>query len=342
MLEKIQGAYWGAALGSALAKATQNKARETIREQYGKVIDFFPAASDAPSAGLASNQVGGEFGNVLYLTKHILEEHGKLSAQMAMDALQEWEACTHGCFRFADPTTQHIISGKEAQNRLVHRKLWKGSYFCLSTNGLAIKSFPMGLLSGGDIDKAIANTCRICLPGFRDVYSLQAGCAIAAAVSRAMHPNATMTDIVQSGFYGVKEAEYMANTIGCREYPGPSVEMRMEMAVEIALKHADPEKAMDELADMIGNCCMAAESIPAVFGILAASGGDTMRAILNAVNLGNDTAAAAAMTGAIMGTKNGVHTLDEALRKHLVMPQSFDLDLLASELTTIVERVQCQ
>ena len=172
MLEKIQGAYWGAALGSGLAKATQNKAREVIREQYGKVIDFFPAESDAPGAGLTANQVGGEFGNVLYLTKHILKEKGQISGQLATDALQEWEECTHSCFRFADPTTQHMISGKETQNRLVRRMLWKGSYFCLSTNGLAIKAFPLGLLSGGNVDQAIANICSICVPDFRDIYSL--------------------------------------------------------------------------------------------------------------------------------------------------------------------------
>ena len=147
-----------------------------------------------------------------------------------------------------------------------------------------------------------------------------------------MQPCATVKDIVQAGFYGVREAEQMAKTIGCREYPGPSVEMRMEMAVEIALKHSDPEKSMDELAAVIGNCCMAAESVPAVFGILAASGRDTMSAILNAVNLGNDAAGAAMMTGAILGTKNGVHSLDEALRSKLLIPQPFDLDLLAAKL----------
>ena len=332
MLEKIQGAYWGAALGSTLAKATQNKARETIRQQYGKVTDFFPAAQDAPGAGLAANQTGGEFGNVLYLTKHILKENAPLSEGLAFNALQEWEGCTHSCFRFADPTSQYIISGKETQNRLVRRMLWKGSYFCLSTNGIAIKAFPLGLLSGGNVDQAIANTCSICLPEYRDIYSLQAGCSVAAAVSRAMQPNATMTDIVQAGFYGVKEAEHMARTIGCREYPGPSVEMRMEMAVEIALKHADPEKALDELAAVIGNCCMAAESIPAVFGILAVSGGDTMAAIFNAVNLGNDSAGAAVMTGAIMGAKNGISALDERLRMQLVIPEPFDLDLLSAEM----------
>ena len=105
-----------------------------------------------------------------------------------------------------------------------------------------------------------------------------------------------------------------------------------EMAVEIALKHADPEKALDELAAVIGNCCMAAESIPAVFGILTVSGGDTMAAIFNAVNLGNDSAGAAVMTGAIMGAKNGISALDERLRMQLVIPEPFDLDLLSAEM----------
>lgn len=342
MLGTIRGAYWGAALGSALAKATQNKARDIIKAQYGSVYDFLPVSSDAPSAGLAPNVPGGELGNALYLTKHILAAKGQLSGQVALEALQDWENGTKSCFRFADPTTQYIISGKETQNRLVRRMLWKGSYFCLSTNGLAIKAFPIGLLSGGDTDRAVAGMCSICLPDFRDIYSLQAGCAVAAAVSCAMQPNATMTDIVQAGFYGIKEAEYMAKNIGCREYPGPSVEMRMEMALEIALKYADPEKVMDELAGVIGNCCMAAESIPAMFGILAASGGDTMTAILNAVNLGNDSAAAALMTGAIMGAKNGVSVLDETLRKQLVIPEPFDLDLLSAELKTMGERVRGQ
>ena len=40
-------------------------------------------------------------------------------------------------------------------------KLYKSHYYALSSNGAASKAYPAGLLSKGDIDKAIENTVEL-------------------------------------------------------------------------------------------------------------------------------------------------------------------------------------
>ncbi|MGI6586423.1 MAG: hypothetical protein GX301_09215 [Gracilibacteraceae bacterium] len=338
MLDKIKGAYYGAALGSAIGKATQNKAWDMIRQQYGRVTAFLPVPSDAPASGMLPEQPSGEFENGLYLSRHLIASHGVASEEVALAALKEWEQSTDCYYRFVDPTTQYVINGKDSPNRLVKRSLWKGSYFCLSTNGLAVKSYPIGLLSKGDIDQAIKDTYALCFKQYQDIHTLQAGCAVAATVSCAMRKDVSLYDIIRAGLKGAKASKELAREKGCIVYPGPDVEKRMEMAIEIGMQRKDPQQLIGEISDMIGNCCMAAESIPAVFGILTASKGDVMGSIYNAVSLGNASDAAALMCGAVMGAWKGVSSLDHQLLSRLQLPTGFDLEALSAEMLRTAEK----
>lgn len=335
LTEHIKGAFWGAALGSALAKSVQNQAREVIVNKYGKVTDFLPVPAEAPAAGMVPEAASGEFEGILYLTRHLIAAQGNPSKKVALEALQEWGVNNKRYLRFLDPTTRYIATQEENPNHLVRRHLWKGSYFCLSTNGLAVRSFPIGLLSHGDLERAVSDTAALCWPEAQNVQTLQAACAMAAAVSCAMQENTSLYDIIQAGFFGAKQAKTLAKEIGCIVHPGPDVEKRMEMAIEAALRSDDIETVLDDLSALIGNCLMAAESIPATFGLLAAGQGDPMKIIIAAVNLGNDTTSAAIMAGAVMGTWKTPSELDGNLLERLILPAGFDLDVLANEIREI-------
>lgn len=335
LTEHMKGAFWGAALGSALAKSVQNQAREVIVNKYGKVTDFQPVPAEAPAAGMYPEAVSGEFEGILYLTRHLVAAQGIPSKNVALEALQEWGKNNEQYLRFLDPTTRYIATQEENPNHLVRRHLWKGSYFCLSTNGLAVRSFPIGLLSQGDLERVVFDTAKLCWPEAQNVQTLQAACAIAAAVSCATQENVSLYDIIQSGFFGAKQAKTLAKEIGCIVHPGPDVEKRMEMAIEVALHSSDMDAVLDDMSALIGNCLMAAESIPAVFGLLAAGQGDPMKTILAAVNLGNDATSAAIMTGAVMGAWKTTSELDASLLRRLILPAGFDLDALAIELKEV-------
>jgi ADP-ribosylglycohydrolase len=113
---------------------------------------------------------------------------------------------------------------------------------------------------------------------------------------------------------------------------GPSVARRIELAIQIGEKHASWESAVSELADIIGTGLHASEAVPAVFGILACCGNDPEKAILAAVNIGNDTDTIATMVGSIVGALHGIEALPSNYLPVLNKANKFKLEDLATRV----------
>jgi ADP-ribosylglycohydrolase len=106
----------------------------------------------------------------------------------------------------------------------------------------------------------------------------------------------------------------------------------MEFALELALVSSSPGEALDKIADFIGSGLMAAEAVPAVFGILAASKGDTAEGIYAGVNIGSDTDTVATMVGGILGALNGPRGMPESWLPLLEKANGFDISGMAKEI----------
>ena len=113
---------------------------------------------------------------------------------------------------------------------------------------------------------------------------------------------------------------------------GPSVEKRIQLAVELALRSDSLDAAINEIADYIGSGLMVYEAVPAAFGLAVAAKGNTMDAICAGVNVGYDTDTTATMIGAMMGALNGMNGLSENDLTLIDAVNHFDMRALATRI----------
>ncbi|TEB09239.1 ADP-ribosylglycohydrolase family protein [Pelotomaculum propionicicum] len=337
MFDKIQGSLFGAAIGSAMGSATAFRSMEQIHEKFhGYVTDFFQPPDDTFARGQEAGEVSGDFYHTYILAKHLVAAGGQASKELGEAALITWAEQPRWFEAFADPTTRHVINKLKSSTLPPRHRLYMSHYFALSANGAAVKIFPVGLMRPGQIEKALDDAIAVSMAVYDDAYSISGACAIAAAVCEAMKPGSKLYDVVQAGLYGAREGERRGREIA-RQYPGPSVRKRMEMAIEIGLRSGSVQSKMAELADCIGSGIAVAEAVPAVFGLLVANGGNTMDSIYSGVNIGNDTTAAATMLGAITGALHGVNSVGAEHRRVITEKNQLDIPGLAREMLALNE-----
>ncbi len=320
MNQKILGCILGAATGDAMGAATETKSAGQIRKLFGgRVEEFMTPPVDVPARGRKAGQVTDAFSIPYILTEHLLKTGGKASRKTGEEALMEWGR-TEYFEPFAGMTTRNVVNRLNQNDKMdlwsyighLGNKLYKGHYYALSSNGAASKAYPEGLLSGGDVERAIADTVEITMSSHDDPYSISGACAVAAAVSEALKEGTSVYEIVKAAHYGSVRGETLARA---REdiwtYPGPSVTKRIEMAVQIAMHSGSSRDIVSELGERIGSGPAVAETVPAALGILIANQGDTMESIYDAVNIGDETCAIACITGAIAGGYNGADSITE-------------------------------
>ena len=147
-----------------------------------------------------------------------------------------------------------------------------------------------------------------------------------------MEEEARLYDIVEAAFYGARHGEELAR--GRKDicvYPGPSVAARVGMALDIAMCHYADE-GMDALRDLIGCGPSIAETVPTALGLLIAMEGRVMEAMLDGVNIGDETSAIASLIGAIGGAWKGVSVFPEHYLHTIDGQNTFDLHRMAEGL----------
>ncbi|MDD4238867.1 MAG: ADP-ribosylglycohydrolase family protein [Desulfotomaculaceae bacterium] len=338
MYDKIQGSLFGAAVGSALGAATAIRSMEQIQEKFhGFVTNFFQPPDDTFARGQEAGAVSGDFYHTYLLAKHLVAAGGQAYEKIGQDALLAWAEQPKWFEHFADPTTRNVVKKLTSSILPPRHRLYMSHYFALSANGSAVKIFPVGLMRPGQIQQALADAIVVTMTVYNDAYSISGACAIAAAVSEAMRPQSKLYDVVQAGLYGAREGERRGREIA-RQYPGPSVWKRIEMAIEIGLRSGSAQSKMAKLADCIGSGIAVAEAVPAVFGLLVANGGNTMNSIYGGVNVGNDTPAVATMLGAITGALHGVDSVKAEYRRVIMEKNQLDIPGLARDMLALIEK----
>lgn len=344
MNKKVLGCLLGAAVGDAMGAATETKSARQIEETFGgRVQDFKEPPADTLARGRRAGQVTDAFSIPYILTNHLIRAQGKASKEVGEEALREW-GDTEYFAPFAGMTTRNVVKrlsqdqsmGTWAYAGRLGTKLYKSHYYALSSNGAASKAYPEGLLSHGDVDRAIADAVEITMSSHDDPYSISGACAVAAAVSEAMKTDASVYSIVKAAHYGSVQGESLARQ---REdiwtYPGPSVTKRIEMAVQIAMHCGSEEDVIAELRDRIGSGPAIAETVPITLGILIANQGNTMESIYDAVNVGDETSAIASIAGAIAGAYNGMDSITEGYLEIIEKENKVDLCKQAKEIAAL-------
>ena len=327
--ERILGCLLGAATGDAMGAATESKTPQMIQERFGGYVeDLLPGPDDTFVRGCEAGQITDDFSLAYFTAVELVRCKGNVDDKTAAAALVNWSRHPE-FFKYAGPTTEAAI------RRLQEEEMQEQLYFLAcdnwkATNGSAMKIAPVGLINPGNLDQTIKDTITICKPTHYNNAALAGAAAVACAVSSAA-AGADLSGILEAAFYGVRQA----NAYGLKHaniVSVPSVERRMEMAIEIGRAGRSWEETMLELGSVIGGGIAIVESVPSVFGIITACGEDTMAGIRMGVNMGNDTDTVATMVGAILGAKNGLAGIPSHYLEMINRVNKIDIEQLAKDI----------
>ncbi|MGI6685799.1 MAG: ADP-ribosylglycohydrolase family protein [Bacillota bacterium] len=346
--DRVLGCLLGAAVGDAMGAATETMSTRQIEKQFGgRVTDFKTPPDNVLARGRKAGQITDAFSIPYILTKHLLNAKGKATRQLGEAALVEWGK-SEWFGPFAGMTTRKVVNrlnedqtmGTWAYAGHLGNKLFKGHYYALSSNGAAVKAYPIGLLNHGDSQKTIEDTIELTMASHDDPLSISGACAVAAAISKGMSSQAGVYDMVQAALFGARTGEALARK---RDdvwvYPGPSVTKRMEMAIEIVLRGGEySQRHMEELRDLIGCGPAISETVPTAVGLFIAHQGKTMPAIYDAVNIGDETSAIAAIVGALCGVLNGTADIPEGYLEFIEAENDIDLQAQAKSICALIQK----
>ena len=334
MEERILGSLLASAVGDAMGAATELRTKELIRQRFGgPVQDIISPPDDTFARGAAAGSVTDDFSLIYHTAMAIADNGGVIDDAVAQKALLSWSEDHQFYDKYVGPTTRAAVDkirGMDKENPY--------AFICCdnakASNGSAMKISPAGLFNPGNIDAAINDAITICRPTHNNDLSISGACAIAAAVSHALEPQADLYSIVQAGLYGAAEGLRRAKG-SCSPLAGPSGEKRIRLAVQIALTAGDMDAVTTELADVVGSGLHISEAVPCVFGILIASKGSTMDGIIGAVNIGSDTDTIATMTGAILGARNGTAGIPQRYLPLIDQVNGFNIAALARRVAAL-------
>lgn len=331
----ILGCLIGAAAGDAMGAATEIRTRNEIRRDFGGfVTDFKEPPKDTFARGNRLGQITDDFSLAYFSCQEIIANGGNYSEDIAKSALMKW--FNHPEYnRFCGPTTKAsilVLKGENAvmtvEDQFIHNNQ-------RATNGGGMKSSPIALFSGGDVDKAIEIVMTMAKITHGNNISLSGAGAIAAATARAMNEDCDVLDIVDAALYGARKGNEFGSKIQC--LAGPSVEKRIKLAVQIGIASESIESAIEEIGDMIGAGLYAAEAIPAVIGLVVASRGNAVKGIQAAVNMGDDTDTIATMVGGILGAYQGSDAFPQSYLETLEKENDIKLSEMAESIERLVK-----
>jgi ADP-ribosylglycohydrolase len=194
------------------------------------------------------------------------------------------------------------------------------------TNGAAMKISPIGIINVGNREKLLDDVEKTCLPSHGTSVAISAASAVAGAIAEALTPSSTVDSAVKAAL----ECAAMGAKRG-RQVTLPSIEKRIELAIDLT-EGMDPSAAAAALYDYIGADVACVSSIPTVFGLFHAAGGDPMEAIIAASNLGGDTDTIASMVGGIAGALRGIGAFPPEMVRQVEEESDLDLKDVALKL----------
>lgn len=340
---KVLGSLVGAAAGDAIGAATELRTIEQIKTDFnGWVTTFIAPPQDTFGRCNEAGMCTDDFIQGQYILEATLDQNGEVSSEVLNKAFKRWMdypfypnftgPTTRAAMQRIFGDTRQSLQGNVEASEPTQEVVLINNGNASATNGAAMKAWSASLLSLKTPEKLLATTYEIARFTHDNVISVSGACAISTAVNAALSDGITLKDVMDAAVKGADQGYYYAEQHGAMIMAGPSVARRIELAVQIGQKHASWETAVSELADIIGTGINASEAVPAVFGILACCGNDPEKAILAAVNIGNDTDTIATMVGSIVGALHGIEALPSNYLPVLNKANQFKLEDLATRV----------
>ncbi len=297
----------GLALGDSMGMPTEFQPPEEIREFYGYVDTLLePHVKHYHHADMVRAQYTDDTELSLEVLDAIIR-CGGVSLETAVSALRTWVE-KYDVFNksYLGPTSKKALEAIFAGADPVETGKTG------TTNGAAMRITPIGVLNAGDPEQAARDAAVLCLPTHGSNLAMAGAGAIAAAVAEALKDSSTIDSVLSAARMGAEIAEKEGN---------PVAESRMlpllDEFLQLSADTAEDDVFRAEVFRRIEYTLQCEETVAVVLAIFARCGGDPMRVVCMAANLGGDTDTIGALAGALCGAFSGTAKLDMALVRQI-------------------------
>ena len=329
LYEHILGGMYGQALGDAWAMPAMLSPQATW-DLHGGWIDTLRSAPDSHPVhhGLPAGRITDDTEQAFALAQAILED-GQVTPEGAARAVVAWYDRIDGDHSpYVGPSTRRAVLALKSGGDL-HETGSRGD-----TNGASMRVAPVGLIHPGDVEGAVEDAWRSCIPTHNTDIAISGAAAVAGAIAEALRPGTSLDEIVGAG----QRAADLGRQYGC-PWMGASVSRRIDLAVEIARSRLPERARLQEIYDVIGCTLAISESVPAAFGVLVMAEGSPQRTAMYAAGLSGDADTVAAMACAIAGAWKGVEAFDRGvLAKLREANPEYDFEATAKGLLAVAEK----
>ncbi len=296
LLGRIHGCLAGVAVGDAFGMPMAGWTPEEVIRRYGRVTTLIAPAKDHPLHGMLPL---GSITDDTQLTMAIIDMilvDGVVTRRGMADRIIKWVTDNNLMeTRILGPST------KAAVRELMAGRDPSETGRAGTTNGGAMKITPIGIINvARPLTKLVDDVEETCMPTHSTGVAIAASSAVAAAVTAALQQGATISSVILASRRAARLGEKRGAQLAY-----PSIDKRIALAARIA-KSKEPDKAAEDLYDIVGGDISSSDAIPTAIGLFVAGGGDPMRTIILTANMGGDTDTIGAIAGGIAGAYAGI------------------------------------
>ncbi len=339
LFDKIHASMLAAAIGDAMGGPVEGWTYQKIAETYGIVDNFLPYGFEP------------DYHNHFATAPGTVTDDTRLRHILCRAILQRGDLPRRGDFiqalieaYYAAETEiergfleEYALAAMHGDDKLA----WDGQ----PTNGFIMANAPLGLVCPCDSETAFASSFAIDF--ISGGYARYAAAMAAAAVSAAMHPEATVTSVIDTALAACRSHRRegrLTREWTWYEHVFQVNERLINSAVEIASRHADVFALRGEYYQALQNGPLGSEAgqtLAVPLGMLVAAGGNLKQTIIGCVNYGRDNDSYASVAGAIAGALHGTRAIptDWIETINAANPHP-DIAALSLDLTRVIARRQ--
>lgn len=332
---RVLGSIATACIGDAMGAPTEQRSIAEIRSLWGGRVERFETPPpDSPFAkGRAAGQITDDASQMLALLDAYIEHDGLLTPAAVATALLRWADGEYA--RFMGPSTRAGIErlragGDPSETGRGGRLTSEGT-----SNGAAMRIASVGLAHPGDIGGAVRDAVTACLPTHATALAISGASSVAAAIAIAMEPDSGLMDVIRAAKRGASLGTAAGLEHG-RDAAGPTVESRLDVALEAVVTATDFDDAIERLASRVGAGLHISEAVPAAIAIVLAAGGDPFLTVVGGANVGDDTDTVACIAGSVAGAFRGIEAVPTDLYRQVEDANDLRLADRAEAFTRIV------
>ncbi len=310
VLKHVHGCLVGLTIGDALGAATEGMTPFQIRTRFGVVKD--PLSLEITDDTILN----------FLIAEALITNRANVTHEIIAKAVLKSADCT----RLGSSTRSSILRLQKDPETVSTTG---------STNGAAMRAFPIGLCTPFEPEIILEKTVTSSMVTHGTSSAISAAVAIACAASAAVE-GFGVKEIIEAAFEGAE----MGENFGTRS--GKSVAFRIKMAEELVRNQTEPWEIQKILYREIGVSDLSWETIPSALAIFSACKGDIKKALVITANTGGDTDTLGCIAGGLCGAKNGIGSIPKRWKRFVAKlePQipSGNVQKIAEDLTNLREK----